>query len=89
MTDWLPYPTLLTDCGAIYANGTTTTDYYEVWPQGAPRSCNVLCDFTDPQRPLTVIQQRVDASVNFQRAWVEYKRGFGVLYLIFYGIRYV
>ena len=39
----------------------------------------VYCDQKTDGRGWTVIQRRVDGSVNFFRDWVNYKNGFGQL----------
>lgn len=48
----------------------------------------VYCDMTNGG--WTVIQRRVDGTVNFDRVWVEYARGFGNLSTDFWlGLRYI
>ena len=44
-----------------------SVDSYEVW-----------CDF-DEDHSWTIIQKRLDGSVDFERDWIDYKNGFGHL----------
>ena len=41
-------------------------------------SLKVYCEF-EKNRAWTVVQRRVDGSVDFNRNWQEYKMGFGLL----------
>ena len=63
-----------TDCGVLFANGSTENGIYVISPDGrCPFS--VYCDMTDDG--WTVIQRRIDGAVSFYRTWQEYVQGFG------------
>ncbi|XP_061180185.1 fibroleukin-like [Saccostrea echinata] len=66
------------DCKDVRDNGHTSSGVYEIYPFGA-RSCpvRVYCDMETMDGGWTVIQNRKDGSLNFQRSWKEYKNGFG------------
>ncbi|KAI8499064.1 Fibrinogen- domains (FReDs) [Branchiostoma belcheri] len=64
------------DCAAYKAAGYTTSGVYTL---GSPLSgVRVYCDMdTAGQGGWTVIQRRLDGSVDFRKNWEEYKHGFG------------
>ncbi|XP_019614334.1 PREDICTED: fibrinogen-like protein 1 [Branchiostoma belcheri] len=63
------------DCAAYKAVGHTTSGVYTLGP---PLSgVTVYCDMDTAGGGWTVIQRRMDGSVNFYRSWEEYKHGFG------------
>uniref|UniRef100_A0AAY4AMC8 Fibrinogen C-terminal domain-containing protein n=1 Tax=Denticeps clupeoides TaxID=299321 RepID=A0AAY4AMC8_9TELE len=71
------------DCEDLYKNGTTQNGIYTIYPVGPDTPIDVYCDMgctedagsSDGQ--WTVIQRRMDGSVNFYRPWDQYKAGFG------------
>ncbi|XP_022530175.2 microfibril-associated glycoprotein 4 [Astyanax mexicanus] len=71
------------DCEDIYNNGSVQSGVYTIYPSGPEDGlqvyCDMGCDEYDSRKDgkWTVIQKRVDGSVNFFRRWVEYKNGFG------------
>lgn len=71
----------LRDCGDIKSSSFSTlpSGVYEIHPFGAPSAFHVYCDFDIDGGGWTVIQRRVDGSVDFERGWDDYKCGFGSL----------
>ncbi|KAG7491307.1 hypothetical protein MATL_G00002170 [Megalops atlanticus] len=69
------------DCENVYINGSTHSGVYTIFPAGQPAPVQVFCDMDcDEDSDVggwTVIQRRMDASVNFYRPWEQYKNGFG------------
>ncbi|KAK3607487.1 hypothetical protein CHS0354_010292 [Potamilus streckersoni] len=62
------------DCKEIFYGGNTKDGIYKISPDGR---CpfEVFCDMTNGG--WTVIQKRLDGSVNFNRGWDDYVSGFG------------
>ena len=69
---------LNTDCSDIMARHSNTTGIYTIQPRGSP-PFEIYCNFDDKGDPWSVIQRRIDSTVDFQRNWIEYKNGFGQL----------
>uniref|UniRef100_A0A8C4S8M8 Angiopoietin-like 3 n=1 Tax=Erpetoichthys calabaricus TaxID=27687 RepID=A0A8C4S8M8_ERPCA len=66
-----------TDCNAIYLSGQTTSGIYAIKPnQSEP--FHVYCEMTE-EGGWTVIQHRMDGSVDFDQNWDKYEQGFGKL----------
>uniref|UniRef100_A0A673N526 Microfibril-associated glycoprotein 4-like n=1 Tax=Sinocyclocheilus rhinocerous TaxID=307959 RepID=A0A673N526_9TELE len=69
------------DCSDIYNPGQTVNGTYAIYPAGnAPAwvYCQMISDGNEEDKGgWTVIQRRMDGSVNFYRPWNQYKRGFG------------
>ncbi|XP_036412864.1 microfibril-associated glycoprotein 4-like [Colossoma macropomum] len=68
-----------TDCSNIYANRQKTSGVYTIYPAG-DTPVEVQCDMGNEGQKdgnWTVIQKRMDGSVNFYRPWEQYKKGFG------------
>ncbi|KAK3752547.1 hypothetical protein QZH41_013412, partial [Actinostola sp. cb2023] len=55
----------------------TSSGLYSITPVPDHNSIHVYCDQTTDGGGWTVLQRRVNGSVNFFRGWDEYKRGFG------------
>ncbi|XP_041856646.1 angiopoietin-related protein 2b isoform X2 [Melanotaenia boesemani] len=76
-----PLPTMPTgpfkDCLQALEEGHSTSGMYLVKPENANRLMQVWCDQRHDPGGWTVIQRRVDGSVNFFRNWEIYKQGFG------------
>ncbi|XP_055085543.1 fibrinogen-like protein 1 isoform X3 [Periophthalmus magnuspinnatus] len=70
---------LYRDCSEIFSDGNVASGLYVIRPDGAPSALTVYCDMRDGGG-WTVFQRRTDGTESFDKAWVEYKRGFGDLY---------
>ena len=69
------------DCSDVVAQGPYASGIYEITPWddlGFKGAFEAYCDMTD-NTGWTVIQRRLDGSVDFFRGWEEYKNGFGDL----------
>ncbi|KAL7845149.1 hypothetical protein AOLI_G00233410 [Acnodon oligacanthus] len=80
-----PFSQLLspTDCSDVYANGQTLSGVYSIYPAGdtpVQVYCDMGCNGQTEDAKWTVIQRRMDGSVNFYRPWEQYKNGFGNKY---------
>ncbi|CAL8389182.1 unnamed protein product [Arctogadus glacialis] len=64
------------DCSEVFAGGNVASGLYQVRPSGAPTAFSVFCDMNNGGG-WTVFQRRTDGQESFDRAWVEYKNGFG------------
>ncbi|KAM3868093.1 angiopoietin-related protein 2b [Diretmus argenteus] len=65
------------DCLQALEDGHTSSSMYLVKPENANRLMQVWCDQRHDPGGWTVIQRRLDGSVNFFRNWETYKQGFG------------
>ncbi|XP_029470101.1 angiopoietin-related protein 2 [Rhinatrema bivittatum] len=65
------------DCLQALEDGHTTSTIYLVKPDNTNRLMQVWCDQRHDPGGWTVIQRRLDGSVNFFRNWENYKQGFG------------
>ncbi|XP_036396360.1 microfibril-associated glycoprotein 4-like [Megalops cyprinoides] len=69
------------DCEDVYLNGSTQSGVYTIFPAGQPTPVQVFCDMDCKESEnggrWTVIQRRMDGSVNFYRPWEQYRNGFG------------
>ncbi|KAI5091235.1 microfibril-associated glycoprotein 4 [Silurus meridionalis] len=75
---------LPTDCSDVYASGQKVSGVYTIYPT-ADTPVQVYCDMgclgsKAEDGFWTVIQRRMDGSVNFYRPWEHYKKGFGDKY---------
>uniref|UniRef100_A0A673J6C9 Microfibril-associated glycoprotein 4-like n=1 Tax=Sinocyclocheilus rhinocerous TaxID=307959 RepID=A0A673J6C9_9TELE len=72
---------MLVDCSEIYKSGQTLGGIYTIYPTSdipVRVNCHMIsCGSDEDSGGWTVIQRRMDGSVNFYQPWKEYKRGFG------------
>ncbi|XP_067114244.1 fibrinogen-like protein 1 [Osmerus mordax] len=67
------------DCTDVFDGSDAASGLYLVHPEGSPYAFHVYCDMNDGGG-WNVFQRRNDGEESFDRAWVEYKHGFGDLY---------
>ncbi|XP_056001820.1 angiopoietin-1-like [Ostrea edulis] len=63
------------DCLELFQNGQTRSGVYTIYPGGI--HSNVLCNMDISGGGWTVIQNRFNGSLDFNRNWTDYKNGFG------------
>ncbi|KAG7317287.1 hypothetical protein KOW79_019585 [Hemibagrus wyckioides] len=67
------------DCQHVLDSGESISGIYLLRPQNSNQLFQAWCDQNRAQGGWTVIQRRLDGSVNFFRNWDQYKQGFGNL----------
>ncbi|KAF6739388.1 Fibrinogen-like protein 1 [Oryzias melastigma] len=67
---------LYRDCSEVFQDGNVASGLYVIRPDGSPTALSVFCDMNNGGG-WTVFQRRRDGKESFDRAWVEYKHGFG------------
>ncbi|XP_027040037.1 fibrinogen C domain-containing protein 1-like [Pocillopora damicornis] len=73
-----PITSFAANCAELYKAGNKTSGVYTIYPDGLS-AFDVYCDQSTGGGGWTVIQKRMDGSVNFARSWCDYKHGFGNL----------
>ncbi|KAL9986966.1 hypothetical protein ACROYT_G001193 [Oculina patagonica] len=66
------------NCAQLFQDGFKSSGVYPINPDGG-KPIKVLCDMSTDGGGWTVVQRRLDGSVDFYLAWVSYKNGFGDL----------
>ncbi|XP_033639071.1 microfibril-associated glycoprotein 4-like [Asterias rubens] len=64
------------DCQALLDAGFKEDGIYTIHPYQNDEGVKVFCDMTK-HTSWIVAQRRYNGSVNFNRSWIEYKKGFG------------
>lgn len=67
------------DCSDYNVLEAKKNGVYRITPDPRNGTFEVFCDMESYGGGWTVIQQRLDGSVSFNRTWAEYKKGFGNL----------
>ncbi|XP_040822907.1 fibrinogen gamma chain [Ochotona curzoniae] len=67
------------DCQEIANKGAKQSGLYFLKPMKAKQQFLVYCEIDASGNGWTVLQKRLDGSVDFKRNWIQYKEGFGHL----------
>lgn len=67
------------DCADYFKLGKRLNGVYPVMPDPKNKTFQVYCDMESMGGGWTLLQNRQDGSVDFNRSWNEYKNGFGNL----------
>ncbi|XP_056154566.1 angiopoietin-2b isoform X2 [Lampris incognitus] len=70
-------PTILRDCAEILQSGATENGIYSIRLPNTTQNVKVFCDMKTRGGGWTVLQHRINGSVDFHRGWRDYKMGFG------------
>ncbi|XP_068578210.1 angiopoietin-4 [Cebidichthys violaceus] len=65
------------DCADVYKAGHSVSGLFNIYIVNRTEPVQVFCDMETSGGGWTVIQRRLNGSVDFQRSWREYKMGFG------------
>ncbi|KAL8179904.1 UNVERIFIED_CONTAM: hypothetical protein K2H54_074015 [Gekko kuhli] len=68
---------LFQDCAEIQQSGLNLSGVYALQINNLTEPQKAYCDMETDAGGWTVIQQRINGSISFQRNWKEYKQGFG------------
>ncbi|XP_063776582.1 fibrinogen gamma chain [Pseudophryne corroboree] len=67
------------DCQEVANKGARVSGLYFIKPLKAKQQFLVYCEIEPSGSAWTVLQRRLDGSVDFNRNWIQYKEGFGYL----------
>ncbi|XP_068134998.1 fibrinogen gamma chain isoform X2 [Hyperolius riggenbachi] len=67
------------DCQEVANKGARISGLYFIKPLKAKKQFLVYCEIEPSGSAWTVLQRRLDGSVDFNKNWVQYKEGFGYL----------
>ena len=67
------------NCAELYKSGEITSGIYTINPDNALPDFKVFCDQKNAGGGWTVVQRRLDGSLDFDRNWSDYRNGFGNL----------
>ncbi|XP_071470963.1 fibrinogen gamma chain isoform X1 [Marmota flaviventris] len=73
------YDTTGKDCQDIANKGAKESGLYFIKPLKAKQQFLVYCEIDGSGNGWTVLQKRLDGSVDFKKNWIQYKEGFGHL----------
>ncbi|XP_069487412.1 fibrinogen gamma chain [Ambystoma mexicanum] len=67
------------DCQDVANKGAKTSGLYFIKPAKAKQQFLIYCEIDSSGNGWTVLQRRLDGSVDFKKNWIQYKEGFGYL----------
>ncbi|TMS18107.1 Angiopoietin-2 [Larimichthys crocea] len=70
-------PLSFRDCAEIFRSGVTESGLYSIRLPNSTQTVKVFCDMKTRGGGWTVLQHRINGSVDFHRGWKDYKMGFG------------
>uniref|UniRef100_H2ULU9 Angiopoietin 2a n=1 Tax=Takifugu rubripes TaxID=31033 RepID=H2ULU9_TAKRU len=70
-------PSTFLDCAAVFKSGNTQSGVYTLTLPNTTTEVKAFCDMETDGGGWTVLQKRFDGTVDFNRTWQEYKKGFG------------
>ncbi|KAK1789538.1 hypothetical protein P4O66_015458 [Electrophorus voltai] len=65
------------DCSDYQVMGQRKNGVYQITPDPKNGTFQVFCDMESYGGGWTMVQQRINGSLNFNRSWTDYKKGFG------------
>ncbi|XP_041463273.1 ficolin-1-A-like [Lytechinus variegatus] len=71
------FPSSVRDCADWQADGMTVSGIYGIYLERSGWFIDAYCDMDTAGGGWTVIQRRMDGTVDFDKTWAQYKKGFG------------